>query len=131
MDFIRGKRKEPHIEMAPLVDIIFLLLIFFMLSSSFIKPMMKMELPKAMHEEKLEKVDIIVTVSKEGEIFINKNEVTLENYQTKLLDRMNQIGKYDVIFRGDRNISYDTFVTILDLSKEAGATSFSVEHEKE
>lgn len=130
MDFIRRKRERPHIEIAPLVDIIFLLLIFFMLSSNFIKPMIKMELPKALYEEKLEKVDLVVTVDKQANIYINKEKVDIRDLKSKLAAKMASLGKYDVIFRGDKNIGYDTFVNILDISKSAGAISFSVEHDK-
>jgi biopolymer transport protein ExbD len=129
MDFIRKKREKPHIEIAPLVDIIFLLLIFFMLSSNFIKPMIKMELPKAMFEQKLEKVDLVVTVDRNGYVYINKERIPVENLEMGLQERMARLGKYDVIFRGDRSIGYYTFVQILDIAKMAGATSFSVEHE--
>ena len=131
MNFIRRKPNYPKIDIAPLVDIIFLLLIFFMLSSNFIKPMLKMELPKAMHEEeKLEKVDIVISVDKESQIYLNKKAVELESLQGALTDRMAEVGKYDVIFSGDNSIGYNQFVQILDISKEAGATSFSVEHQK-
>ncbi len=131
MDFIRRKAERPHIEIAPLVDIIFLLLIFFMLSSNFIKPMIKMELPKAMFEEKLEKVDLVVTVDKDGGIYVNKEQVTIDDLHAALSEKMAALGKYDVIFRGDRAIGYDMFVEILDIAKQAGAVSFSVEHENE
>ncbi len=132
MDFIRQKTEKPHIEIAPLVDIIFLLLIFFMLSSNFITPKLKMELPKALFEEKLEKVDLVVTVDSKNRIFINKNEIDPEktDFQKALEEKMAALGKYDVIFRGDKEIGYETFVKILDIAKAAGATSFSVEHDK-
>lgn len=130
MDFIRKKRDKPHIEIAPLVDIIFLLLIFFMLSSNFIKPMIKMELPKALFEEKLEKVDLVVTVDGSGTIYINKDKVDIADLKDRLAAKMASLGKYDVIFRGDKNIGYDMFVQILDLAKSAGAVSFSVEHDQ-
>ncbi len=130
MDFIRTRKEEPHIEITPLVDIIFLLLIFFMLSSNFIKPMIQMELPKAMSEEKLEKVDLVVTVDRKGSMYVNKEPVHLEDLRTVLEERMAKLGKYDIIFRGDKSIGYDTFVHVLDTAKLAGAVSFSVEHEK-
>ncbi|MBN2401690.1 MAG: biopolymer transporter ExbD [Spirochaetes bacterium] len=131
MNFIRRKSELPGINIAPLVDIIFLLLIFFMISSNFIKPMLKMELPKAIHEEKkLEKVDIVITADSNHDIYINKSLVKLEDLKNALVDRMAAIGKYDVIFSGDNKIPYELFVQILDISKEAGSTSFSVEHEK-
>jgi len=131
MNFIRRKTEVPAINIAPLVDIIFLLLIFFMLSANFIKPMLKMELPNAMHEEKkLEKVDLIITVDSNETVYVNKNEVSIENLADILRERMAEIGRNDVIFSGDASINYEFFVKILDISKEAGATSFSVEHNK-
>ena len=131
MDFVRKKRSRPHIEIAPLVDIIFLLLIFFMLSSNFINPMIKMELPKALSEEKLEKVDLVVTIDNKGNIYINKDRVLIDDLKIALEEKMAKLGKYDVIFRGDTSIGYDTFVHILDIAKLAGAVSFSIEHDKE
>ena len=130
MEFIRKKREKRGIDIAPLVDIIFLLLIFFMISSNFIKPNIKMELPKALFEQKLEKVDIIVSVSRDEEIYINKEKILINDLGLKLSERMNSLEKYDVIFRGDSNIQYNLFVEILDIAKLAGAVSFSIEHEK-
>ncbi|HOO73468.1 MAG TPA: biopolymer transporter ExbD [Spirochaetota bacterium] len=131
MDFIRKKISPPHIEIAPLVDIIFLLLIFFMLSSNFIKPAIKMDLPKALLEEKLTKVDLVITVSKDSEIYINKDRIELDCLKNALIEKMASLGKYDVIFRGDKAIGYEIFVSILDIAKDAGAVSFSVEHDDE
>jgi biopolymer transport protein ExbD len=131
MDFIRHKREKPHIEIAPLVDIIFLLLIFFMISSNFIKPSIKMELPKALFEEKLEKVDLVVTVDQSQNIYINRDKIEFQELGLKLKEKMAALGKYDVIFRGDSKIGYKLFVEVLDIAKQAGATSFSVEHDKE
>ncbi|HSV97244.1 MAG TPA: biopolymer transporter ExbD [Spirochaetota bacterium] len=130
MEFIRGRRNDPHIELAPLIDIIFQLLIFFMLSSNFIAPMLKMELPKALFKEKLEKVDLVVTVDPRGRVYVNKDLVAIEDLQGVLQDRMAKLGKYDVIFKGDVSISYGAFVEILDIAKLAGSTSFSVEHDR-
>lgn len=131
MNFIRRKSEFPKIDIAPLVDIIFLLLIFFMLSSNFIKPMLSMDLPQATHEEeKLEKVDLVVTVDGEQNIYVNKEGVTIDELPKILENRMRELGKNDVIFSGDKSIGYDLFVTILDIAKEVGAESFSVEHGK-
>lgn len=128
MDFIRKKRSRPHIEITPLVDIIFLLLVFFMISSNFIEPIIRMDLPKAMSQQKLEKVDLVVTVDQNETIYINKSPVLKKDLQVALQEKMLRLNKFDVIFKADKRISYNTFVEILDISKIAGATSFSVEH---
>jgi len=129
MDFIRQKSERPHINITPLVDIIFILLIFFMVSSNFISPNIRMELPKALFEEKLEKVDLVVTADREGSLYINRQKTGLDDLEHGLKEKMVSLGKYDVIFRGDKEIGYELFVTVLDTAKRAGAVSFSVEHE--
>ncbi len=131
MEFIRVKRDAPHIEVTSLVDVIFILLIFFMVSSDFIKPLIKMDLPRAMYEEeKLEKVDLVITLSSDGQLYVNKKAVALEELQNYLAAEMARLGKYDVIFKGGSSIGYSQFVEILDIAKLAGATSFSIEHDK-
>ncbi len=116
--------------MAPFVDCVFTLIIFFLLSSNFIEPTIRMDLPKALSEQKLEKVDLVVTVDRNANVYVNRDRVPLDRLQVALQERMNAIGKFDVIFKGDEHIGYDLFVQILDIAKLAGATSFSVEHAK-
>ncbi|MBN1533626.1 MAG: biopolymer transporter ExbD [Spirochaetes bacterium] len=130
MDFARRKPALKGIDITPMVDIVFQLLIFFILSSNYISPALKMELPKAMFREKLEKVDIIVTAGPRGELFVNREEVAVDDLKGILQERMTRMGKYDVIFKGDTTIPYGRFVEVLDIAKLAGATSFSVEHDK-
>jgi len=130
VNFIRSKPERPQIDIAPLVDIIFLLLIFFMISSNFIKPMIRMDLPRAMFEEKLQKVDLVITVDKNGDIYVNRDKTTVNDLKTRLEEKMASLGKYDVIFRGDGAIGYSQFIEILDIAKQAGAVSFSVEHDR-
>lgn len=130
MEFIRKKPKPPEIQMAPFVDCVFTLIIFFLLSSNFIEPTIRMDLPKALSEQKLEKVDLVVTVDRNANVYVNRDRVPLDRLQVALQERMNAIGKFDVIFKGDEHIGYDLFVQILDIAKLAGATSFSVEHAK-
>ncbi len=129
MEFQRARRERPHIDIAPLVDIIFLLLIFFMVGASFIKPSIKMELPSAEQEEQSDKSSVIITADKEGHLFINKEHIDTGNLENALKEKMDTTGKYEVIFRGDKKIQYELFVSVLDKAKSAGALSFSVEHE--
>ena len=124
----RKKVKPRQVSVAPLIDIVFLLLIFFMISTDFIKPILQFTLPKAQTEDKLKKIEIIVSASKNGSIAINDKIVSIENFSTLLRKTMLKKNKLDVMFRGDENIPYKTFVTLMDKAKIAGAKSFSIEH---
>ena len=130
MEFQRRKISSQTIDIAPLVDIVFLLLIFFMISADFIKPIIKLQLPKARTEDTLKKIEIVISANKDGKITINKQEVTLDNFIPALREIMLKKNKADVIFRGDEKLPYKLFVTIMDKARQAGAKSFSIEHEK-
>lgn len=130
MQIQRQKIQTRPVSIAPLIDIVFLLLIFFMISTNFIKPILQMTLPKAQTEDKLKKIEIVVSASADGKIAINEQVVAMDNFKAALRKTMLEKNKMDVLFRGDENIPYKTFVTLMDKAKQAGAKSFSIEHDK-
>jgi len=81
MRFIdRGQQDDDtRIDLTPLVDTVFLLLIFFMLASSFvITPGIKVELPKAAYEKVFrEKREIRITITKKNQIYVDRKRVSL------------------------------------------------------
>ena len=93
MEFVRAKKSKLGLDMAPLIDIVFQLLIFFMLTSSFLNPSLRLDLPKAISADSREKEVVVVSVSAEGGLFINTNEVTFETFQEKLVQRLANLPK--------------------------------------
>ena len=75
--FRRLKNSGLEINMAPLVDMVFLLLIFFLLSSSFLQPSIRLDLPSARSNTREERQEIFITVDRNENIFVNLDRVTL------------------------------------------------------
>lgn len=78
---MRFKRKvfleKGRLDIAPLIDVVFLLLIFFMLTSSFIfQPGIRVNLPRAVTSEVLHKELLVVTITSANEVFVNERPVT-------------------------------------------------------
>ena len=73
----RKHSENANLDMTPLVDIVFLLVVFFMLSTTFIVlPGIKIDLPEASSETvRLEKEEIVLSIEKGGEIYFNKERV--------------------------------------------------------
>ena len=69
MEFIRPKRISLGLDMAPLIDIVFLLLIFFMLSSSFLNPALKLDLPQAVKHDTNEPQQVVVLLFSEYQMW--------------------------------------------------------------
>ena len=114
--------------MAPLIDIVFLLLIFFMLNTTFSNPAVPMLLPRGSSDqgEVHESEVLVVSFDAAGKIYINRDEVAFENYREKLAAAMDEMGLKSVHFKGDKSLDYERFAEIFDASRAAGAIQFNM-----
>lgn len=129
MHFRRRKKSQITLGIAPLVDIVFLLLIFFLLSSSYVQPSIKLRLPEAESRETAEKQEVVITVDKTGTIYLNREPVVLNELSGRLSHLMEATSRREIIFRGDRAIGYDLFVRIMDIAKRVGAENIHISHQ--
>lgn len=130
MKFVRPKRPSVAMEMGPLLDCVLLLLIFFMLSSSFLSPSMKIELPEASTSDpKTDPEQIVISLNADGECFVNRERATGGQLPGLLFERIAASTSKTVTIRGDRNVPYGEVVQVLDLARKAGALSILVAHQ--
>lgn len=117
------------IDMAPLIDVVFLLLIFFMLTSSFVPPSLPLALPQASGEPGSPDIAVIVSMDAAGVLSIADQVVTPEEFEAKLTAALAEADTEIVHFRGDRESSYGRFVDLMDRAKSVGATRFHLIHD--
>lgn len=127
--FHRPKRLSTSIDMAPLIDVVFLLLIFFMLTSSFSLPSLQIKLPTAQGQSDPIPEVILVAVDAQGAITIQGQPVPLPLFEEKL--RAFSTGQTDrkIHFRGDRGMDYGLFVELMDRARQIGFVQFHLVHE--
>lgn len=132
MNFQLKRKKKPArlVDIAPLVDIVFLLLIFFMVSADFMKPVLQLTLPVLKTEDSIQKLDIVIAVDKEHNITLNQLAIAKDNLQAALTNLIKEKKQQEIIFRGDQEISFGYFTEIMDIAKLSGGKSFSIEHRK-
>ena len=127
--FIRPKRASAGLDMAPLIDVVFLLLIFFMLTSSFLQPSIPLTLPKAAAADDPPPAPVFVSVDASGAVYINQDAVPRGNFSAALGSLLAGREDRTVNFRGDRAMPYEIFVGLMDEARQAGATQFNIVHE--
>lgn len=116
-----------QIDIAPLIDMVFLLLIFFMLTSSFVvQPGIKVNLPKAVTSRVLEQKDINIIISAESVIYLNNKVVNLKELRNILEKRRNQDENIPVLIKADRRSSLGRVVEIWDLCRELGINKVNI-----
>jgi len=129
MEFIRPKKTSLGLDLAPLIDIVFQLLIFFMLSSSFLNPALKLDLPKAVPQDPSEPQRIVVSVDRGGNIFVNSSKTSMGGLKSHLEQRLASDSKKSVHLAGDEKMPYGLFVQVMDLARQAGARQINIVHE--
>ena len=116
-------------ELSPLIDCIFQLLIFFMLSSTFLTPSIKLTLPTAEAGSVSSGDKIMVTLSNDDTIYINKQQVTFETLGPEIRKLLQDSDEKIITIRGDSDINFSAFVRALDIAKRNGAVDVNIAHQ--
>ncbi len=110
------------IPMATMADVAFLLIIFFMLTSTFAKDTgLDITLPKAITSEALPKREVTIWVNRAGQLKVNKNWIKPADLALVLKREFAQSASRGVTIRGDEGVPYGTIVTVMDTAKLLGA----------
>lgn len=114
-------------ETAAMTDIVFLLLIFFLLSSSFIvQTGIKIDLPAAMSTKPQESSHIVLSVTSGGDIYVNEREVQWSKVQEELESLLVESEDKLVVVRGDRDLSLGKTVEVMDIARRSGAIRLAI-----
>lgn len=123
MQFKEQKRRRTSINITSLIDVLFILLIFFMVSSSFIEqPGMKLELPTTQSREVARLENLVMHISQDGEIFLGDKSVTLETLGTEIEAMIPNIEEKTLVLKADKETSHGKIVEIMDIAKRSGLT---------
>ncbi len=122
---LRGSRK-PEIQMAPLIDVIFLLLIFYAVTTQFVADeRLKLKLPEAKTAEDAginrDERPPLVTIAADGSIWIDDKIVPDSELESRIKQLVERAPEDGIILKGDEGADYGVVVRVLDLARSAGA----------
>jgi biopolymer transport protein ExbD len=119
-------------DLTPLIDMVFLLLIFFLLTSFLALPSIPVRLPETETAELHETPEPTVTLTAGGEIMLEDRVLTLEELGPALQAVFDARSTREVLIQADREVRFQRVVDVMDVSKKAGAEnlSFLVEREQ-
>jgi len=123
MRFRRKLTTRTTVELVPLIDVVFQLVIFFMVATTFIvTPGISIVLPGSTTAEPVVMTKLAVTIASRDEIYLNQEKLNLEGLN-KNLSRITEEEKErikTVVIEGDRNVSYSLMVEVLDILRRNG-----------
>jgi biopolymer transport protein ExbD len=128
VQFNRADRSSVEINLAPLVDVIFLLVIFFAVSTTFLDSSgLKLELPSSSSTAETVANDLTVLLGADGRLSFEGQIVEREELDRLLREALGQATDKIVILRADTHSEHGEVVELMDLIRDAGATGLTVD----
>jgi len=129
MVFKRRLKPVASVELIPMIDVIFQLVVFFMVSSTFIiTPGISLELPDSTTTEPVVITNLIVTIVSEDELYLNDDpgSVPLLNDMLVAFSENSLEDIQNVVIEGDKHVSYSLMVEVLDILRKNGFTGINL-----
>jgi len=130
MEFER-KRYHVHLDIAPLVDVVLNLLLFFMLTSHLIEePAIKIRLPDSTTAESMREISRTVTITKNGELYFMDKRVDLKNLRVTIQDNLFDKEKGFLRIKADKEVDVGLLVSVIDEVRLSDIKNFSIVTER-
>ncbi len=132
MGFLNKQREEPRLDMTPMVDVVFLLLIFFMISTTFVEsPGISIKLPEASSQTiDREPKEIKVYLSQEGDIYHGEKKISIDDFRGLLAEHQADAKQTTVLLLADQESRHGKVVILMDLARDAGFTKLAIATEQ-
>jgi biopolymer transport protein ExbD len=116
------KRKVENPDLTPMIDVVFQLLIFFMVTAVFaITPGLDIKLPEAEEAQAPEKENLFIVVDQDGNMKLNHQSVTFANLKEKLQEKRQLLDNTTmIIIQGDERATHGQIVLIMDIARQVG-----------
>jgi biopolymer transport protein ExbD len=124
---IRGSQKTAEINMAPLIDLVFLLLIFFLVTTSFVKETgIDVQRPRASTATLKEAGNILVGISADGRVFLDSKQIDVRSVRAHIERCLAENPEGAVVIVADKQSITDMVIRVMDQCRLAGARNVSI-----
>ncbi|WP_270369906.1 ExbD/TolR family protein [Megamonas funiformis] len=120
--------KQPDLNIIPMIDIMFFLLVFFMLSTMYMveQKTIPVNLPQATSAAIDNKTNFTVTLKDDGSIYLEDQQTDIQTLLMQATKEQKNNPSFAIIIRADKDINYDKVVSFIDTLKKAGITRFGL-----
>ena len=125
-------KKKPEFMIIPMIDIIFFLLVFFMMNSlqTVAQKALAVQLPQAQSASAPAQLPIIMTLDEEGHITIDNKPVSIQESATIMKQHMQENANAAVVLQADKRTAHGQVVAVMDMLKTSGVTRLSIAAEQ-
>jgi biopolymer transport protein ExbD len=122
------KRRSPaNIDISPMMDMVFILLIFFIVTSTFTKETgVEVTKPQAQSASEVQKENIMIAITREGTVHVNERQIDLGGLQDLLKQMLGQNPEREIVLVADKNSNTGLMVQVIDAANLAGSKKVSI-----
>ncbi|EGA70206.1 TonB system transport protein ExbD2 [Vibrio sinaloensis DSM 21326] len=127
----QAKQDEAQVDLTPMLDIVFIMLIFFIVTSSFVRESgIDVDRPQASHVVNKKEAGIFVAITASNEIFLDKQRVDVERVQARLEALLLNSTSRSLVIQADEKALNGVVVKVMDAARGAGITQIALAAEK-
>ena len=125
---LQQRLEQTHngIELAPLLDVVFILLIFFIVTSVFVKETgVDVDKPQAVSAQRLENTVIMIAITSKGDVVYDSTSIGVAGVRNTI-EQLLKVRKRAVVIQADKQVMTELLVQVIDEAKLAGASSVNI-----
>lgn len=128
MAIVRERRRVPRLDIVPLIDVMFILVVFLLVSTTFrTEPLgIDVDLPRAATGVTQEQAEVRISVTQQGTMFVNGAAASESDIQALVRSALQANPNTIVIVSADRRVSYDFVVRAMDAARLGGASRLAL-----
>ena len=130
---MRSRRRKrvitpPEIMLSPMIDMIFLLLVFFIVSTMYMSEIKTIPIrqPEAQNSETVSKSNFSVTIKKDGSVYLDEDQIDVDLLVSNAAMESKRDASFSVIIRADGEANYKLVIELMDKLKGAGVTRYGL-----
>jgi biopolymer transport protein ExbD len=122
-----AEEEENEINLTPMLDVVFIMLIFFIVTASFIKEAgIQVSRPDAFTAEKQEDAAILIAISSNNEVWIDRREVDASSIRTHIERLHAENPKGSIVIQADEESTNEMLVMVMEAAKQVGVTNVAI-----
>jgi biopolymer transport protein ExbD len=127
-----SENEDAEVDMTPMLDIVFIMLIFFIVTTSFVKESgIEVNRPKAQQASKKPSANIFIAINEAGLVYMEKREVDIQRVRANVERMLAEAPEAQVMIQADQAAKHGVVVKVMDQVKAAGITTISVSAEND
>lgn len=123
----RGSEEDAGIDMTPMLDIVFIMLIFFIVTTSFVKESgIDVNRPSAATATKKERANILIAITDTGDIWLQKRRIDIRSVRANIEKLHAENPEGSVVIQSDKGAKTGTLIQVMDQVRLAGVAAVSI-----